>query len=344
MSDIEFIQLGRDVLREMQYINVNSKGFRNLCDKMKKIKLHIMQNPDNKFVNDFIEELINHYAQLFFNKELMEAFYIKEPFYRQIQIYKNLPSTIQPAYGAYLFNLLELSSFPHFYPGFLEALEKYKPEWAKHPHLQQLLGFVEQNQNIMRGSSDEYGSIEEEKALYRRAYKGEYFKELETFAFLNNIMGQNEARSSFMNKRIGNIGELYTYEFIKDKNRNCLVAREAKNGFGYDLYYLDERLGETLIEVKTTLRDTEEDSFSLSENEYRVMQQCENNPLANYIVCRIKLDNSFNLISYTFLIMVDSTTFIDATSGIQYRRDPNDKRITFKKCTPKVKMMTQENI
>lgn len=343
MSDIEFIQLGKEVLNEMAYIDVSSKDYNNLCDKMKKLKLHMLNNPDNKFVKDFIEELMNRYIALFFNKELMDAFRIPQPFYRQIQVYRNLPSTIQSAYSSYLFNLLELSSFPHFYPGFLEALQKYKPEVAAHPHMQELLAFVEENQSIINGSIDEYGSLEEEKRLYQKAYKGEYFEELRMFAFLNYIMGQDEARSSFMNKRIGNVGELYAYELIKGKNRSYFASKEGKNGFGYDMYFWDENSVETLIEVKTTTQDTEEDTFKLSENEFRVMQLCENNPLANYIVCRVRLDSALNPVSYTLLVMIDSTTFVDAgNNGIQYKQCLINGDIYFKKCPPKVKTITQQ--
>lgn len=343
MSDIEFIQLGREVLKEMKYIDAWAKEATNLRDKMRKLKIHMLDKPNNKFVQDFIEELINHYIPLFFNKNLMDALCIPQPFYRQIQVYRNLPSTTHQSYGVYLFDLLSLSNFPHFYPGFLDALQKYRPELATHPHIQNLLAFISQNQSIIGGSKDDYGTLEEEKLLYQKAYRGEYFDELDAFTSINKIMSQDEARYPFMHKREGNIGELYAFDLISNQYYKILVAKEAKNGFGYDIYFYDNHHVENLVEVKSTLRDIEiEDSFNLSENEYRVMQQCENNPLATYIVYRIKLDSSLNLVSITFLTMVDSTTFVDFTNGTQYKKEVKDGTISFKKSTTKVKMFTQQ--
>lgn len=342
MSDIEFIQLGREVLNEMQYIDAWSNEATNLRNKMNKLKIHMLNNPNNKSVQDFIEELINRYIALFFNKNLIDALCMAQPFYRQLQIYKNLPYTTHPSYGVYLFELLSLSNFPYFYPGFLEALEKHRPELVTHQHIQEVLAFAEQNERIIHGSADKYGSLEEEKLLYQKAYRGEYFEELDVFAFINRFMGQDEARSPFMHKKEGNIGELYAFDLISNQYFKILVAKEVKNGFGYDIYFYDNNHVENLVEVKTTFKDIEtEDSFDLSENEYKVMKQCENNPLATYMVCRIKLDSSLNLVSSTFLTMVDSTTFVDFTTGTQYKKEEQDGPITFKKLTTKVKSFTQ---
>lgn len=339
MNDLEFIQLGREVLNEMQHMDACSKEATNLRNKMGKLKLHMLDNRNNLYVKNFIDELMNRYIDLFFNNDLIAAFCIPQPFYRQLQIYKNLPYTIHPSYGTYLFDLLSLESFPHFYPSFLDALEKYRPELAEHPHIQALLAFVEQNESIIHGSIDKYGSLEEEKRFYHKAKNGECFQELQDFVWSNNFMGQNEAREPFMRKKEGNIGELYAFDLISNQFFKILVAKEAKNGFGYDIYFYDNHHIENLVEVKTTLKDIEtEDSFKLSENEYRVMQQCENNPLATYMVCRVKLDSSLNLISSTFLTMVDSTTFVDFATGIQYRKEEQNGSIIFKKSTAKVKV------
>lgn len=342
MTNITFIQLGNEVLREIQMTNIHSPNYKDLRNKMKNLKFHILQHPNDKFVNDFIEVFLNLYLSLFFNEELVKAFSIQEPFYRQIQIYKNLPSTTHSDYPTFLFEILELPSFPHFYPGFQEALEKHRPELAAHPHIQQVVEFAQQNGNIIHGSIDEYKSLEEEINLYRKAYNRDYFKELQEFAWDNRFMSQDDARESFMHKKEGNIGELYAFNLINSQYYKMLVAKEAKNGFGYDIYFYDNHHVENLVEVKTTLRDIEaEDSFDLSENEYRVMQQCENNPLATYIVCRVKLDSSLNLVSIAFLTMVDSTTFVDFTSGTQYKKEEKDGPISFKKSTTKLKIYTQ---
>ncbi len=337
MSDIEFIQLGREVLNEMPYVNMYSEEFRKFDDKMKKVKIHILDNPNNKFVKDFIDELLNRFLALFFDKELMESFYIQHPFYRQIQVCKNLPYNENSTYLSFLFYLLELSSFPRFYPGFLEALTKYKPEIVNHPHLQALFAFIEQNENIIYASKDNYRSLVEEKELCQKAYRGEYFKEIDD---LIKSEQPKDPYTTFTNKRVGNIGELYTYELLRNERNCCFVARDVKNGFGYDIYFLDRNGIETLVEVKTTANNRNE--FEVSENEYRIMKQCIGNPLVNYIICRVNLDSSLTPISYTFLTMADDTTLIDISTGeVQYKGRPTNNSITFEKCTPKVKVITQ---
>ncbi len=341
MNDVEFVQLGKEVLKEMQYIDAWSEEATNLRNKMKKLKIHILNNPDNKFVQDFIEELINRYITLFFNQDLIDSLCIPQPFYRQIQVYRNLPSTTHQSYGVYLFDLLELSDFPDFYLGFLDALKKYRKEMSNHPHIQNILGFVDQNQSIIKGFKDDYYPLEEEKRLYQCARTGYNFKELEDFASLNQIMGQDAARNAFMNKRIGNIGELYVYELIKNKKRSCFVSKDIRNGFGYDLYFEEDDSKELLTEVKTTTRDIEDDSFDMSENEYKVMKQCFGNPNANYVVCRVKLNSTLTPTSYTLLVMIDNTTLMDIASGnVQYKLYPYIGRtIHFQKYTPKTKIL-----
>lgn len=336
MSDIEFIQLGKKVLNEMPSINMYSKAFHEFANKMRKVKIYIMNNPNNPYVKDFINELLNQYLLLFSNADLINALCIPQPFYRQIQVCKNLPFNANAPYGSYLFSLLELSSFPYFYPGFLEALQKYKPEELTKPHLQALFAFIEQNQNIVYALKDDYYSLDKEKELCQKAYRRESFKEIQE---LINREQPRDPYSMFINKRVGNIGEIYTYELFKNERNCCFVARDVKNGFGYDIYFLDRNGIETLIEVKTTANNS--DNFDISENEYKIMQQCMHNPLVNYLICRVNLDSSLTPTSYTFLAMVDDTTLVDITnSEVQYKRCETSNSITFQQYTPKVKVIT----
>lgn len=340
MSDIEFIQLGKEILNEMQYTDAWSNKATGLFEKMEKLKIHILKNPNNVYVKYFIEELMNRYIKLFFNQGLIDAFYEPQPFYRQIQVYKNLPFTIYPSYGVYLFKILELSGFPYFYLGFKSALEQYRKELLDDQHIKNVFEFVEKNQNIIKSLKDEYGSLDEEKLLYYKAFNGESFQELKDFMWANSFMGQYEAREPFMRKKEGNIGELYAFGLINQGNK-VFVVKDIKNGFGYDIYYSHDHV-ENLVEVKTTLKDISvEDSFDLSENEYRVMQQCIDNPLVNYIVCRIKLGEALNLVSSSFLFMVDSTTFVDPSTGTEYKKEEQESPIVFKKSPQKIKVYSQ---
>ncbi len=343
MSDIEFIQLGREVLREMRVENMSSQECNILIDKMQRLKIYMIKNSKSKLTNDFIDEFLNCYLELFFSEELIKAFNIQEPFFRQIQIYRNLPSTTHLNYPTFLFETLSLTSFPHFYLGFQEVLEEHRKELLAHPHIQQVLEFAKTNPSLLKGSIDKYGTIEEEQNLYYKASKGYYFQELQDFANSIGVMGQDEARSGFMHKRIGNIGELYTFSLISNQPYKLLAARDIKNGLGYDIYYRDINNHENLVEVKTTTRmDSDEDSFEISENEYGTMKQCFDNPQTNYIICRVTLNRQLNPSSYTLLVMLNNTTLIDISNrNRQYKLYPFiGPKIHFQRYTPKVKVLT----
>jgi len=102
---------------------------------------------------------------------------------------------------------------------------------------------------------------------------------------------------------IGEIGELYIYNYIKglinDKSyykEIIHVAKDVGDGFGYDIYLKsikDNRIIESLIEVKTTLasKDKDNDRIIISPNEInkRITEKIKEN--ISYLIVRVFIDS-----------------------------------------------------
>lgn len=340
MNDTEFIKLGQEMLYQIQKVS-NMQETCDLFPKLEKLKLYIYDNPDNQYVKQFIEIFLELYVDAFFHKNLIDSFSIPEQFhyYKQIRIYMNLPYTLHPFYAQILPKTLVVPSevYGDFYRTFLWVLQKYRPILANNPHLNSILNFVDVNQSIMRGSKDNYDSLTKEIRLYRQAISGYPLKELEDFAFMEQCMNIEDVRRRFINKKIGNIGELYVYKLIKDQYFHYFVSRDIKNGFGYDIYYFNGSSVENLVEVKTTMNCGEDDYFKMSENEYNVMTQCFHNPCAKYYICRVGLDSSLNP-SYTLLSMKDEETLANAETEYKLFQSLNGERY-FRKQEQKKKII-----
>ncbi len=329
MTEAQFIQLGQEVLYKMQHIS-SIEAACDLFPQLEKIKLYIYNNPDNQYVKQFIEVFIELYVEAFFNKDLINSFAIPEQYhyYKQIRIYMNLPYTLHPFYAQVLPKTLVVPSevYGDFYQTFLWVLQKYRPWLADHPNLQSILNFVGENKNIIRGSKDDFNHLSVEINSYHQAINGQRLKELEDFAFMEQCMDIEEVRRKFINKKIGNIGELYVYKLIKDQYFHYFVSRDIKNGFGYDIYYFDSKSSiENLVEVKTTMNNSEDDYFKMSENEYDVMKKCFHNPFAQYYICRVHLDKHLNP-TYTLLSMQDDDTLSNAETEYKLYQSLNGER------------------
>lgn len=315
MSETEFIELGRRILSAID----TGKAASTFNEKeLRVIQAFIINNPNNKYVQDFISVFVGRYINLFFTPTLVEAFNMDESihYYKELQIAKNLPYTAFPWYSDYLHKVLNIPSdvYGKLYRILAYVIKTYAPNIAKDPHIQSVLDFIEQNPKIIRGGQDIYYSLEREKELYELSLRGIRTKELEDFENMEQLM---DGLDAFINKRKGNIGELYAFGLINAFK--ILVAKDVKNGFGYDIYYYDAiNHIENLVEVKTSTMSGDDDYFSMSENEYRIMLECANNPRANYVIYRVRLDSTLTP-SCTTLAMKDSSTLIDPINPeIQY--------------------------
>ncbi len=321
MSELEFTQLWPDLLNKMQYIN-NINDACNLFSKLEQLKYYIIKHPNDESIKVFISVLVQTYTSLFFTKELVDAFRIPDQFhyYKQLAICANLPYTVHPFYAYFLPKALQTPSelYVDFYGTFFWVLEQYRPDLITDAHLQAVKSFVNQNPNIIRASKDDYSNLDQEIALYHKVMNNSNAKELEGFGLAQQIMDPYEIQRQFINKKVGNIGELYTYRLIQPLYFSCFVARDIKNGFGYDIYYLDQNSIENLVEVKTTMSTNEDDIFSMSENEYQTMINCLGRVNAKYCICRVHLDSKLTP-SYLLLTAKDEETLISNDGEIEYK-------------------------
>lgn len=341
MSDKEFIKLYKEVLSQMKPIYDSS--YNELLKKIKLINLYVEKNPYNIYVIDFINELIKKYNEIFFNKNLIDFLYLDNDkyYHNQIQIYKNLPYTTHPLYAKYLIEMLPIPDDYNEYLAFEYILEKYDKKNIKNmngDYLKLILNFVNNNQTIMKGKKDKHYTIEKEIKNYFSSKNNIYFRGFKEFSYDENLIDAYEIQSKFLNKTLEHIGKLYVFNLIRCNFYTYFVSRDINDGFGYDIYCYGKDYIEDLINVKTTIKNSENDSFVMSENEYKVMMESCNKNNCRYIVCRVFLDNKLNP-SYTYLTMKynDILTSID-DDNIQYKISSIDgNNICFKKIAEKTK-------
>lgn len=314
MNDNEFLNLAKEVL-----VNIANDGnYTDISNKIfPKMTLYMRNNPDKESVQWFRYNLIQMYTKAFYSQAMFDALSIdnKYTYWKKMQIYANLPYTVHPCWPFYLSDIFEFpNDLPYDHYERFRYLVKnyYLPGFADHPHMQAIIDFTKNNETTMKGFKDDYYSLDREKELYRTALLGIDFKELEEFHSKVQRGSFEQVISWFKNKRIGNIGELSIFNEFSLNYSPCLVARDIKDGFGYDIYYYDPNFQkEILVEVKTTTKPfSSEDSFYTSENELKVMNECLENKNSNYVIYRVYLDSSLNA-SYSILVPVDSETLVD---------------------------------
>lgn len=314
MNDNEFLNLAKEVLVDI----ANDGDYSKIANKIfPKMTLYIQNNLDKESVQWFRYNLLQMYTKAFYSQNIFDALGIDEKYeyWKKMQIYINLPYTVHPCWPFYLSDIFEFpKDLPYDHYERFRYLVKnyYLPGFADHPHMQAIIDFTKDNETTMKGFKDEYYSLEREKELYRTALLGINFKELEEFHSKVQKGSFEQVLGWFKNRRIGNIGELSIFNELSLNYSPVLVAKDIKDGFGYDIYYYDPTFQkENLVEVKTTTKPfSDEDYFYSSENELKVMRECLGKENANYIIYRVYLDSSLNA-SYCILVPVDSETFID---------------------------------
>lgn len=335
MDDTKFIKLGNIYLKAM----MDNKDITKMSDTARQIKIFIFNHPNNPNVYWFIRTILELHLTLFQDEALLKAFSLPDnlKYYKQMDIYRNLPYTKYQALPWYLSAVLDIpnGAYGKAYDSLLELLKKYLPFQASNPSLLAAKSFVDDNPQIAFAIKDDYKSIDEEIAQYHNAKSGKIFTDLKLFAFSKNEMDIEAIREEYINKKIGNIGEIYAYEMAMGAFEKVIfVAKEIKNGFGYDIIYLDDGT-ETLVEVKTTRNTSEDDSFKVSPNEYEKLKECLTRPNANYLICRIILDETLLNPSYIILSPLDEKALKDiSNSGIEYHIDIREDGIYFVKRNP----------
>lgn len=109
-------------------------------------------------------------------------------------------------------------------------------------------------------------------------------------------------QSKYKAQLIGHIGEYLVDNHLINMGRNPeLIAKTLGNGYGYDEYY-DLGNVEKLVEAKSTLSDSDDDSFVLTPNEFEVMCDCIDTQIRDYFVFRTFIDKD-NLTTRKILVL-----------------------------------------
>ena len=262
----------------------------------KKVKLYIMENKDDKEVQDFMNALIIKYQSIFLDPKLIEALNIPNnlQYLRLQKIYEALPGT-RDNYVTNLFQILQMPSeyfgtLHNFYKGCKWLFQQYNFDNKINSILDILIYFT-QNLKIVQ-NLDKYNTYEQEFNFYYQAVNGIYSKDFDTFLFnerCNHMYSLSEIQSRYIKKKLGNYGEAYTFELLKNLKNAIFTSNDYGDGFGFDIYYqndINNITNEHLIEVKSTAY-LEIDFFTLSENEYKVMIEASKKANVHYLISRI---------------------------------------------------------
>lgn len=193
--------------------------------------------------------------------------------------------------------------------------------------IKEFYNFLDNNLAIIRGEKESYPeTLEEAYDQYLQAFNNVF--DLKYKQYKDNldpkekyILNEDEIRLKYQNKTLGNLGEMYFFDKVKNQTKAKFISKDYGNGYGYDIYYQsfeDNRLIENLIEVKTTTMDRHSEIIFLTENEHTVMNRIDNWS-SFYYICRVFVDNlkrgSYN---YSMLKYIGNDAFLDVVSGRKY--------------------------
>ena len=305
-------------------------------DIFKYVKQYIMTNKDDEDVINFKKILIEKLKSEMLNPNFINALYLPEnlKYYRIQEIFKTLPFTNKnKKLKTYFYNLINnpcetYGTLQNFYNACYCFFNEENQNLMTSDMMNKINEFTSQNKALMYFGKDKYDSFDIELMRYKDMFKNKYYQDYIDFIknepdkakFFQQYITDIKTREKYVKKKLGNIGELYAFELIKNFDKASFTAKELGNGFGYDMYfqYFDgEKTIENLIDVKTTATLNGDDYFTLSQNEYNVMLETLNNDYADYLICRIFADTDNNKFDCFLLKFEDETTL----KSINYDND-----------------------
>lgn len=139
------------------------------------------------------------------------------------------------------------------------------------------------------------------------------------------------------NKCLGNVGEYFVDDFLNILDRKTrFVSKDIGDGTGYDHHYMLD-LAEMLVESKsTTKEDNDNDSFTLTHNEYIIMLDCLGLDHRTYTVARAFIDpETINARKIHILRAETNTMFVplnyEKNCTYEYSHDDDRGKVFVKK-------------
>lgn len=323
------------------------KSLKIVCDEITKnkttvsstdfnnVKIYIKNNPTDYNVKLFKSCLINILQTPFLDNSFIQAINIpdEQKYRKKQEIIKNFPLKWEEyQYRLYFYNLISIDNYVDFW---IDCINFFKDEGnCNIPEniINEFIDFKNNNMLTIKSNKDNYLSYENELGLYKQALSGQLSEDFNNFK--NNIINKEtfsnyELSKQYEYKKIGNIGETYIFKKIEHMPHATFTAREIGNGFGFDMYYQmydNNKIIENLIEVKSTTNLNGNDFIELSDNEYNVMINTQNEPNIEYYICRVFIDINKNEPEYYFL-KLNENTLKDINNNIEYEVDENNNHL-----------------
>lgn len=285
--------------------------------------------------------LLKKIQKEFLNPELFKAIMLPDnlKFLKQIEVFKNAPCNInnRNLVEEYYKLVPECPCRNGYLPFFYKSMKWFFNEMEDKTVSSYIVDSLIEVTNDKLGermyrspinkSENYYKELNRLRLINSNIYPDDYIEVTDDIKYSRQEYLDDETLKNLYKKRkIGFIGEEdFFNEITLDKK--IFVSRDYTNGSGYDIYCLDKK--EMLAEVKSTLNLGDNDYFSLTANELKVMNSLDNN-FAEYYIIRKYIDLSkdnhyyykiFNIHKNDLLI-----TSINNEDGnvIEYERDSID--------------------
>lgn len=304
--------------------NIKDEELRNLLsylDSNYSIHNRPKLMPDNNSPEQILikRELAKFFYRKLVSDELVSALNISDDYKykRQIEVTRNLlfkdPNT---DYYSILKGMFWIESSPSMYDELMWFIKSQNINF-KDGFDTKLSSFVQDKKNklVINNSKDVYSTLEYEQEKLREFINYQenngpvpidylIFKNNVDRVYMSECNGDVEGylQSKYKAQLIGHIGEYLVDKHLHSRGRDSeLIAKTLGNGYGFDDFYILQSI-EKLGEVKSTLTDSDDDSFVLTPNEFEVMCDCIDTQIRDYFVFRTFIDKD-NLTTRKILVL-----------------------------------------
>ena len=282
------------ILNDANNGHIDVKDYKILND----IKFYMYNNPNNPEVIEAKRILANIIYIIYTDPELTKALNMSINHYyeRIIKIHENDP------FMKHL-ELLTFFQYTIFIPN--PARWEYNIAWfledqgfSHVDNIDKLIAAYDDLKHI--SCPDKYEELDKEIEKYEMICKNvlpydfnEFVENKKSECAAINEYYDGNPRIDYAKKRIGNIGEIYIFDSIKESfYTKIFVAKDHGNGFGYDIYAKSNNENtpiEYLIEVKATT-NKDKSFFELTSTEMGIMKDTIGNEKVQYMVVTVFVD------------------------------------------------------
>lgn len=339
---LDYSKLIRNIISNNQ--NLYDGNAKNMNDtEIYFTQNYMISNPNNEEVINFKFFLIEHFNKEINIEQIINAYNISDKFVhlKNQRVLDSIPFRNNLYLNSYLNKLFDTKDVFNSYLDYSNTNLYYSifgdfENCLINEEINIFLNdFIDNNKFAYRGTKSEYKDLDYELYLYKDLSSKELFEYITEQRKQTTKLSQDQLYTAFRNKRIGNAGEIYIYNQIKNNKEAIFTSRDIGDGLGYDIYYqtLENNIEyENLGEVKTTCYNEEDDSFTISDNEYKVMINTIDENNVNYYVYRVFYDSVNNSFNHITLKLSNKTSLVSIDNDIIYELDETyDKAKLFKR-------------